>query len=126
MDTGEQFSCIRTEVPEYLRRVGEPCIFEPCLVGCIMANGTRCDVNNSVKLQVKISDFTCKHEFKLLNGVPFPIILGLDFLQRTSMVVDMASMTFSFRFSPQCSGRFGNSGEVIEGEPFLRKLEAQV
>jgi len=126
VDTGAQFSCIRTEVAEYLRRVGEPCVFEPCLVGCILADGTRCDVTNSVRLQVKLSDFTWKHEFKLLNGGPFPIILGLDFLQRTSMVVDMASRTFSFRFAPQCSGRFGNSGEGIEGEPFLRNLVAQV
>ena len=96
------------------------------MVGCILADGTRCDVTNSVRLQVKLSDFTWKHEFKLLNGGPFPIILGLDFLQRTSMVVDMASRTFNYRFGPQCSGRFGNSGEGIEGEPFLRNLVAQV
>ena len=91
-----------------------------------MPDGTRCDVTNSVRLQVKLSDFTWKHEFKLLNGRPFPIILGLDFLQRTSMVVDMASRSFSFRFAPQCSGRFGNSGEGIEGEPFIRNFVAQV
>ena len=42
------------------------------------------------------------------------------------MVVDMTSRTFSFRFAQQCSGRFANSGEGIEGEPFLRKLVAQV
>ena len=91
-----------------------------------MADGTRCDGTNSVRLQVKRWDFTCKHEFKLLNGGPFPIILGLDFFQHTPMVVDMAFRGFSFRIAPQCSGKFGNSGEVIEGEPFLRKLEAQV
>ena len=65
VDTGAQFSCIRTEVAEYLRRVGSP-VFEPCLVGCILANGTRCDVTNSVRLQVKLSDFTWKHEFNPL------------------------------------------------------------
>jgi len=41
-------------------------------------------------------------------------------------MVDMFSRTFSFRFAPQCSGRFGNSGEGIEVEPFLQNLEAQV
>jgi len=126
VDTGAQFSCIRTEVAEYLRRVGQPCVYEPCLVGCILADGTRCDVTNSVRLQVKLSKFTWKHEFMILNDRPFLIILGLDFLQRTSMMVDMASRTFSFRFAPQCSGRFGNSGEGIEGEPFLQNLVAQV
>ena len=87
-----------------------------------MVYGTRCDVTNSFRLQVKLSDFTCKHQLKVLNGGPFPIILGLDFLQRTSMVVDMASRTFSFRVALQCSGRFGNSGEGIDGEPFLRNF----
>jgi len=76
VDTGAQFSCIRTEVAEYLRRVGEPCVFEPCLVGCILADGTRCDVTNSVRLQVKLSDFTWKHEFKLLNGGPSLLFSG--------------------------------------------------
>ena len=66
VDTGAQFSCMRTEVAEYLRQVGEPCVFEPCLVGCILAEGTRCDVTNSVRLQVKLSDFTWKHEFNPL------------------------------------------------------------
>ena len=108
VDTRAQFSCIRTEVAEYLRRVWEPCVFEPCLVVCILANGTRFDVTNSVRLKVKQSDFTWKHEFKLLNGGPFPIILGLEFLQRTSMIVDMASRTFSFGFA-----RSAQAGLVI-------------
>ena len=126
VDTGAQFSCIRIEVAEYLRRVGESCVFEPFLVGCILADGTRCAVTNSVRLQVKVFYFTWKYGFKLLKVGTFPIILVLDFLQRTSIVVDMASTIISFRFSPQCSGRFGNSGEGIEREPFFQNLLAQV
>ena len=85
-----------------------------------------CDATNSVRLQVKLLDFTWKHEFMVLNGGPFPLILGLDFLQLTSMVVDMASRTFSFRFVQQCSGRFGSSHKKIEGEPFLQQLVVKV
>ena len=32
VDIGEQFSCVRSEVAEYLHHVGEPCPFESCSV----------------------------------------------------------------------------------------------
>jgi hypothetical protein len=42
-----------------------------------------------------------------LNGGPFPFILGLDFMRRTSMVVDVAKKRFSFGFAPHCVGEIG-------------------
>jgi hypothetical protein len=101
VDTGAQFSCVCSDIAEYLYLMGEPCVFGWCSVGCVLADGTCCDLTNSVRLHVKLLSFTWKHEFKVLNGGPFPIILDLDFLRRTSMVVDMASKRFTFRFSPQ-------------------------
>jgi hypothetical protein len=95
-------------------------------VRVLWADGTRCDLTNSVRLHVKLLSFTWKYEFKVLNGGPFPIILGLDFLRRTSMVVDVASKRYSFRFAPQCSGEFGDRSEETGGDPFFRSLVAQV
>jgi hypothetical protein len=104
----------------------EPCVFGSCYVGCVLADGKRCDLTKSVRLHVKLMNFTWEHEFKVLNGGPFPIILGLDILRRTSMVVDVASKRFSFRFAPQCSGEFGDRSEETGVDPFFRSFVAQV
>jgi hypothetical protein len=66
-------------------------------------------VINATKLHVKLLSFSWDHEFKGLRSGPFPAILGLDFMDRTKMLVDVASRKFSFGFAPKCSG------------PFLRK-----
>jgi hypothetical protein len=50
--------------------------------------------------------FSWNHEFKVLRGGSFPVILGLDFMDRTGVLVDVASQTFSFRFAPGCRGLF--------------------
>jgi hypothetical protein len=122
VDTGAQFACVRSNIAEYLYLMGEPCVFGSCSVGCVLADGTRYDLTNSVRLHIKLLSFTWKHEFKVLNGGPFPIILGLDFLRQTSMFIDVASKRFSF----QCSGEFGDRSEETGGDPFFQSLVAQV
>jgi hypothetical protein len=59
-----------------------------------------------VKLHVKLLSFSWDHEFKILSEGPFPVILGLDFMNRTGMLLDVSSRTFSFGFAPGCSGVF--------------------
>jgi hypothetical protein len=39
VDTGAQFSGIRPDVVEFLRRNGEPCITSSCAVTCELADG---------------------------------------------------------------------------------------
>jgi hypothetical protein len=80
--------------------MSEPCVFGSLSMGCVLADGTCCDVITLVRLHVKLLGFTWEHEFNVLNGGPFPIILGLNVLRRTSMVVDVASKRFRFRFAP--------------------------
>ena len=71
-----------------------------------MADGQRCHVTNAVNLHAKLLSFSWNHEFKVLNGGPFPAILGIDFLERTQMSVDAASKTFSFGFASDKIGHF--------------------
>jgi len=68
VDTGAQVSCIRAVVVEFLRLIGEPCAFGQCSVGCILADGTRCEVKRTVKLHIKLLGFSWDFEFKLLVG----------------------------------------------------------
>ena len=71
---------------------------------CCLADGQQCKVTDAVKFHVKILLLSWDHEFKVLRGGHFPAILGLDFLNRTKMLVDVASREFSFGFAPNCKG----------------------
>jgi hypothetical protein len=122
VDTGAQISCIRSDVAEFLDLREEPCVFAKCSVTCFLADGQRCEVTEAVKLHVKLLSFTWDHDFKVLRGRPFPAILGLDFLDRTKILVDVASRKFSFGFAPSCFGTFSLPSLDAEVEPYLQNL----
>jgi hypothetical protein len=50
------------------------------------------------------------------------VILGLDFLKKTRMLVDVAARQFSFGFAPECRGVFVKGSPVGETEPFWQNL----
>jgi len=104
IDTAAQFSCIRSDVAEFIYLREEPCSFSSCSVSCLLADGQRCEVTNAVKLHVKLLSFSWDNEFKVLRGGSFPAILELDFMDRTTLLVDVVSQKFSFSFSPNFSG----------------------
>jgi hypothetical protein len=87
-----------------------------------LADGWRCEVTDAVKLHVKLLSFSWDHEFKILKEGIFPAIFGLDFLEKTRMVVDVAARQFSFGFAPECRGVFFKGSLVGEKEPFLQNL----
>jgi hypothetical protein len=122
IDTGAQFSCVRTDVAEFLYLMCEPCVFSPCSVTCALADGQRCQVTNAVRLLIRLLSFLWQHEFKVLNGGPFPAILGMDFLSRTNTLVDTASRTFSFGFAPNSLGHFSRDDWGKRTESYLQSL----
>jgi hypothetical protein len=126
MDTGAQFSCMQAYVAEFLFLMGEPCTFTQCSVNCVLANGQPCQVTNAMKMRVKLLSFTWRHEFKVLNGGPFPIILGIDFLRQTEMLVDPAGKSFYFKFAPGKVGRFPENLRGFEIQPFLQALFEEI
>jgi hypothetical protein len=118
IDTGAQFSCIRADVVEYLYLRGETCVFTSCSVTCVLADGKKGHVSNAAKLHVGLLSFAWDHEFKVLNEGPFPAILGLDFLNRTQMIVDIPAGTFSFLSRLRKKGGF-HPGMMEQGaSPF--------
>jgi len=102
--------------------MGEPCSFTSCSVECASADGQRCHVTNAVNLHPKLISFSWLHEFKVLNGGPFPAILGIDFLRRTQMMVNAATKTFSFGFAPSKIGHFSRCEGERERQPYLQGL----
>jgi hypothetical protein len=71
---------------------------------------------------VGLLSFAWDHEFKVLNDGPFPAILGMDFLNRTQMRVDIPAGTFSFAFAPEKEWRFSPGDDGTGSEPFLQQL----
>jgi hypothetical protein len=121
IDTGAQFTRIRADVVEHHYLRGEPCVCTSCSVTCVLADGKKGHVSNAAKLHVGLS-FAWDHEFKVLNEGPFPAILGLDFLNRTQMRVDIPAGTFSFAFASEKEGRFSPGNDGTGSEPFLQQL----
>ena len=69
---------------------------------------------------------TWTEEFKILDGGPFPAILGFDFLQRTQMTLNLRAKTFGFAFAPTKVGSFGVDIPVGDYEPYLHELCVKV
>jgi len=122
VDTGAQFSCIRSDVIEYLYMRGESCGFLPCSLTCLLADGRKAQVNNAVKLHVRLLAFSWDHEFKILEEGPFAAILGMDFLTHTQMRVDVGSRTFGFAFAHSRVGSFGPGVFQEDSDPYFRQL----
>jgi len=106
VDTGTQFSCVRSEVIDYLYHRGERCTFFPCTLSCLLSDGSKIQVSDAVSLHVRLLSLSWDHNFKVLNGGPFLAILGIDFLERTKMRVDLSSRSYSFAFAPNVKGLF--------------------
>ena len=122
VDTGAQFSCVRSDVIEYLHLTGEPCSFSMCYLNCLLADGTKGQISDAVRLRVGLLSCTWTHEFKILNGGPFLAILGLDFMQRTQMTLNLPAKVYGFGFAPDKVGSFGVEIPVGDCEPFLHQL----
>jgi hypothetical protein len=75
-----------------------------------------------VKLHVKLLSFSWENEFKVLRGGPFPAILGLDFMDRARLLVDVISQEFSFGFSPNCRGTFTLENLDVGDEVYTHHL----
>ena len=52
IDMGAQFSCVRSDVVEYLALTGEPHSLRSCQVNCLLTDGTTTPVSKVVKLHV--------------------------------------------------------------------------
>jgi len=98
-DTRAQFSCVRSVVIEFLYMGEKRCTFSSFSVSCFLTNEQRCEVTNAVKINIKSSLLSWDHEFKILKGCPFPPILGLDFHNRTKMLVHVDARKFAFGFA---------------------------
>ena len=100
VDTGAQFSCIRRDVMQALVDIDVKAKKGSCQLSYRLANGMRCDVKQTVQLHFLLGNFSWNFHFNILEGGPFPIMLGLDFLSHSKMVMDLEIRQYYFRFAP--------------------------
>ena len=81
MDTGAQFSCIWSDVVDYLCAKGEQCPPFPARLLVFWQMGRKSESRRRSGSAFDLLHFTWVHEFKVLDRGPFPGILGLDFSQ---------------------------------------------
>jgi hypothetical protein len=105
---------------------GEGCTFSHYVFPGLLADGTKSQVNDAVKLHVRLHSFSWDHEFKILKEGPFSAIVGMDFLQRTRMRIDVSSRNYGFAFSPNVVGSCLNAESLENNEEFLQRLCGEV
>jgi hypothetical protein len=81
IETGAQFSCVRSDVAEYFYLREEPCVLTSCSVTCSLTDGQRCEVTDVVSLHVKLLSFSWDHEFIVLRGGTLSGHFGVTFLR---------------------------------------------
>lgn len=62
-------------------------------------NGQSTTVRKLIKLHFKIGNFSWTFDFFVVNSLPFPIILGVNFMQKSRMNLDFSSNTINFKFN---------------------------
>jgi hypothetical protein len=87
--TAAQFSCILPDVVQTFTDLGVKVKKGLCRLSCHLDNGMRSYVKEIVRLHFLLGKFSWNFQFKILEGGPFPIILGLDFLSHSKMVMDL-------------------------------------
>jgi hypothetical protein len=94
-----------------------------------MADGQTSRINRATDLRVRLLSFSWRHGLKILKGGPFPAILGLDFLRKTRMSLNVPDARFRFAFAPEREGCLflGESGDLCrECASLLGDSSAQV
>jgi hypothetical protein len=69
-------------------------------VCCITANSSKLDISHSVKLKIKIENFSWKFNFLISDVLSIPVILGADFIKHSQLIVNIFDNLFWFNFKP--------------------------
>ena len=74
----------------------------------------RCKGHGSVTFL--LGTFSWNFQFKILEGGPFPVILGLDFMSHSKMVMDLEGREYYFRFALHQRMKFEGLIENVKEE----------
>jgi hypothetical protein len=90
-DSGSSLSFVRLDVFKKIKQLGLPHTVEATDERCQAANGGPCDVKQAVILRVKVHSFSWKTRFLIFEHCSVPCDLGINFLARANVRMDLAT-----------------------------------
>jgi hypothetical protein len=90
IDTGSTRSVISHEQFKLMQRANSGLSLMPVVVHCVTASGQSLRILGEVVILVKIEGFTWKFPYLVNQRLWGPPILGMDFMIKTQLVLDVA------------------------------------
>lgn len=105
LDSGSSLSLINSEWVSEFNHLAKLLPRINPVQRCRLANGQLLPLQGFVKGSLSIGNFSWPLEFGIVKGLPVPILLGCDFINKTGLILDLSGRTFRFRFAPEeCFG----------------------
>lgn len=86
-------------------------------ISCTTANNTQLLLHESVILKIKVENFSWYFKFFITNDVPFPMILGCDFISYSKLILDLFNRRYFFGFKPNYKFKFEEDWKAKCSEP---------
>jgi hypothetical protein len=99
-DTGLSVSFIRRDVLNNIKDLGLPHKVLAIEERCQMVSGESCSVTQAIWLTISLHSFSWKIRFLIFEHCPVPCVLGVDFLERIRLRIDVTTGSYSFAFHP--------------------------
>jgi len=84
-------------------------------VTCVTASGESLDIVGEVKVTIKIHGFSWKWKFLVSKKLRSQTILGVDFISKTKMILDVGSHQCYFAFAPSVRIKFFQNRNIRLG-----------
>ena len=109
LDSGSSVSLLRQDIVSRMEKVVQ--IFPQSQPKLVTASGDPLHIVDYVRATVMINDLQVSHDFVVVNELITSVILGVDFLQQHSLVLNFGTMTLSIT-SAAVTPRNGNLAVV--------------
>lgn len=100
LDTGATISCVNKQwLISHLNKFYNK-YSSPCQTSITIGNNDKLIINESIRLYVKINQYKWRHNFYIVPNLPVNIVLGLDFLNKCEIIINVSENNFYFKFDP--------------------------
>lgn len=74
--------------------------FQSTHINCLSATGEQIPVKGMATVKIHLENYSWYTNFMVCEKVTWDVILGVEFIKRTEMLVDLSNQEFYFKFDP--------------------------